>query len=63
MKADKQKITRLIKTARGQLDGILRMVEEDRYCIDISQQLMATADSFPALSGTAGCNSFTDHCC
>ena len=42
MKADKQKITRLIKTARGQLDGILRMVEEDRYCIDISQQLMAT---------------------
>ena len=24
------------------MDGILRMVEEDRYCIDISQQLMAT---------------------
>ncbi len=42
MKADKQKITRLLKTARGQMDGILKMVEEDRYCIDISQQLMAT---------------------
>ena len=42
MKVDKQKITRLLKTARGQMDGILRMVEEDRYCIDISQQLMAT---------------------
>lgn len=42
MKADKKKISRLLKTARGQLDGILRMVEEDRYCIDISQQLMAT---------------------
>ncbi len=42
MQADKQKITRLLKTARGQMDGILRMVEEDRYCIDISQQLMAT---------------------
>lgn len=42
MKADKTKITRLLKTARGQLDGILRMVDEDRYCIDISQQLMAT---------------------
>lgn len=42
MKADKAKITRLLKTARGQLDGILRMVDEDRYCIDISQQLMAT---------------------
>lgn len=42
MKADKQKIARLLKTARGQIEGILRMVEEDRYCIDISQQLMAT---------------------
>ena len=42
MKADKQKVTRLLKTARGQIDGILRMVEEDRYCMDISQQLMAT---------------------
>ena len=42
MTADKQKVARLLKTARGQIDGILRMVEEDRYCIDISQQLMAT---------------------
>ena len=42
MKADKAKVNRLLKTARGQLDGILKMVEEDRYCIDISNQLMAT---------------------
>ena len=42
MQADKQKVTRLLKTARGQMDGILKMVEEDLYCIDISQQLMAT---------------------
>ncbi len=42
MKADKKQITRLLKTARGQIDGILNMVEEDRYCIDISHQLMAT---------------------
>ena len=42
MQADKQKVTRLLKTARGQMDGILKMVEEDRYCIDIYQQLMAT---------------------
>jgi len=31
-----------LKTARGQLDGLIKMVEEDRYCIDISNQLMAT---------------------
>jgi len=42
MKADKTRVTRLLKTARGQLDGILKMVEEDRYCIDISHQLLAT---------------------
>ena len=42
MKADKAKVNRLLKTARGQIDGILKMVEEDRYCIDISNQLLAT---------------------
>ena len=42
MMADKSKILRLLKTARGQMDGILKMVEEDRYCIDVSQQVMAT---------------------
>lgn len=42
MKADKASVTRLLKTARGQIDGILKMVEEDRYCIDIANQLLAT---------------------
>ena len=42
MKADKAHITRSIKIARGQLDGVLRMIEEDRYCVDISNQLLAT---------------------
>lgn len=42
MQADKSQVTRLLKTARGQIDGILKMIEDDRYCIDISNQLMAT---------------------
>ena len=42
MRADKAAITHKLKIARGQLDGILKMVEEDRYCVDISNQLMAT---------------------
>ena len=41
MMADAKTVTRLLKTARGQLDGILTMIEEDRYCMDISQQLLA----------------------
>ena len=42
MRADHEQVCRLLKTARGQIDGILKMVEEDRYCLEISAQLMAT---------------------
>lgn len=42
MKSDRTKITRLLKTAKGQIDGLLKMVEDDRYCIDISNQILAT---------------------
>ena len=41
MKADRDKITRLLKQPGA--DGRhLEMVEEDRYCVDISNQLLAT---------------------
>lgn len=46
MKADKEKVALLLKTARGQLDGLLKMVEDDRYCMDISNQLLATQAIF-----------------
>lgn len=42
MKADHTQVTSLLKTARGQIDGILKMIDEDRYCLDVSHQLMAT---------------------
>ncbi|MDD2442522.1 MAG: metal-sensing transcriptional repressor [Eubacteriales bacterium] len=42
MKADKAKATRLIRTARGQLDGLLKMIEDDRYCMDVYNQILAT---------------------
>lgn len=61
MQANKAEITRLLKTARGQLDGLIRMVEEDRYCIDISNQLLSTQ----ALLGTINAEVLTahvDHC-
>lgn len=61
MQADKAEITRLLKTARGQIDGLLRMVEDDRYCIDISTQLLSTQ----ALLGTINAEVLSghlDHC-
>ena len=42
MKADHTQVMQALKTARGQIDGIIRMVEDDRYCVDISNQLLAT---------------------
>lgn len=37
----KQQVLNLLKTARGQIAGIIKMVEEDRYCVDISKQILA----------------------
>lgn len=42
MQADKGNTDRLLKTAKGQIDGIIKMIDEDQYCIDISNQIMAT---------------------
>lgn len=42
MKADKAKVTSLLKIAKGQIDGIIKMVDDDKYCIDISNQIMAS---------------------
>lgn len=41
MKADKVKIKRLLKTAAGQIEGISKMIDDDRYCVDISNQILA----------------------
>ncbi|BBJ28466.1 metal-sensing transcriptional repressor [Athalassotoga saccharophila] len=31
----------LLKTARGHLDAVIKMIEDERYCVDISTQLLA----------------------
>ena len=41
MRADKDQITRLLKTSRGQIDGVLKMIDQDKYCVDIVNQIMA----------------------
>ncbi len=41
MTGDKISAARLLRTARGQMDGIIKMIEDNRYCIDISNQIMA----------------------
>ncbi len=41
LQEDKVQVMNLLKTARGQVDGIIRMVEDDRYCVDISKQILS----------------------
>ena len=39
-----------LKTARGHLDGIVRMVERDAYCPDVMKQLAAVQGMLEATS-------------
>lgn len=42
MHADKTKVVNLLKTVQGQVQGLINMVEDDRYCIDISTQILSS---------------------
>ena len=42
MTSERENAIRRIKTAKGQLEGIIKMIEDERYCIDISNQLLAS---------------------
>ena len=41
MRATASSVGFRLRTARGHLNGVIRMVEEDRYCIDVLHQLSA----------------------
>ena len=61
MKANHDKVLRQLKIARGQLDGLVKMVEEDAYCIDISNQLMATTTLLKKVNALV-LSAHLDHC-
>lgn len=50
MKADKKKILNRLNRARGQINGIIKMVEDDRYCVDISTQLLACSKALDSIN-------------
>ncbi|WP_069650488.1 metal-sensing transcriptional repressor [Caloranaerobacter ferrireducens] len=41
MNEGRKKALNLLKTSKGQIEGIIRMIENDRYCVDISKQILA----------------------
>jgi DNA-binding FrmR family transcriptional regulator len=38
---DKIKFINLLKTSKGHIEGIIKMLEDERYCVDISKQILA----------------------
>ncbi len=42
MSKDHEQVKKYLTIAKGQLEGIIKMIDEDRYCLDVSDQLMAT---------------------
>lgn len=37
----RSQVVNRLKTVRGHLDGVIRMVEDDEYCVDLMKQISA----------------------
>ncbi len=46
----KQKTLARLKKAKGQIEGITKMVNEEKYCVDIITQVLALEGSLKAVS-------------
>lgn len=42
MRANHKLIRRQLNIAKGQIEGIIKMIDDDRYCLDIYDQINAT---------------------
>lgn len=47
---DKQALTKRLHRIEGQVRGLERMVEEDRYCIDVLTQITAVQSAIDAVA-------------
>jgi DNA-binding FrmR family transcriptional regulator len=41
MNTDQKKALQTLKTAKGQIEATIKMIEDGRYCIDVSNQILA----------------------
>ena len=48
-KDDKKRIIRRLKIVEGQIRGIIKMIEEDRYCDDVLTQISASNKSLKSI--------------
>ena len=43
MNEEKKKALPTLKIAKGQIEAVIKMIEDGRYCIDISNQILAVS--------------------
>ena len=48
--ADKEALVRRLHRIEGQVRGVERMIEEDRYCIDVITQISAVTTALESLA-------------
>ena len=58
---DKEKVKNRLRRISGQVDGLGRMVEEERYCVDILTQISAVQAALDKVALTL-LNEHTKHC-
>lgn len=42
MTEERKKALKKLKIVKGQIDGIIKMIEEGQYCVDVSNQITAS---------------------
>lgn len=42
MNEEQKKALQSLKTSKGQIEGVIKMIEDGRYCVDISNQIIAS---------------------
>ena len=58
---DKEKVLARLRRIEGQVRGVSKMVEEDRYCIDVLTQVSAVKAALEAVSLTL-LEDHVEHC-
>lgn len=61
MNEEKAKALQALKTSKGQIEGIIKMIEDGRYCVDISNQIIA-AQSLLKKANTLILKQHLNHC-
>ena len=52
MNEDRKKVLHMLNICKGQIEGISKMIEDDRYCADILIQLSAISKSLESVENS-----------